>query len=56
MATDFIAWPASQSLPHERDAADYGRLHNNVLSRPPGGARPQSSFAIRTVMAADQPR
>ncbi|GJD37365.1 Lrp/AsnC family transcriptional regulator [Methylobacterium aerolatum] len=34
-----------------RDAADYERLHKEVLSRLPGVARLQSSFAIRTVVA-----
>ncbi len=34
------------------DAADYERLHKEVLSRLPGVARLQSSFAIRTVVAA----
>lgn len=33
------------------DAADYERLHKEVLSRLPGVARLQSSFAIRTVVA-----
>ena len=36
------------------DAADYERLHKDVLSRLPGVARLQSSFAIRTVVAAGQ--
>lgn len=34
-----------------KDAADYERLHKEVLSRLPGVARLQSSFAIRTVVA-----
>ncbi len=34
-----------------RDAADYERLHKEVLSRLPGVARLQSSFAIRTVVS-----
>ncbi|MEH3146367.1 MAG: Lrp/AsnC family transcriptional regulator [Methylobacterium frigidaeris] len=33
-----------------RDAGDYERLHKEVLSRLPGVARIQSSFAIRTVV------
>jgi DNA-binding Lrp family transcriptional regulator len=33
-----------------RDAADYERLHKEALSRMPGVARIQSSFAIRTVI------
>lgn len=33
-----------------RDAADYERLHKDGLSRMPGVARIQSSFAIRTVI------
>jgi DNA-binding Lrp family transcriptional regulator len=37
------------------DAADYERLHKEVLSRLPGVARLQSSFAIRTVVAAGRP-
>jgi DNA-binding Lrp family transcriptional regulator len=37
------------------DAADYERLHKDVLSRLPGVARLQSSFAIRTVEAAGRP-
>jgi DNA-binding Lrp family transcriptional regulator len=37
------------------DAADYERLHKDVLSRLPGVARLQSSFAIRTVVAAGRP-
>ncbi|WP_246153981.1 Lrp/AsnC family transcriptional regulator [Methylobacterium oryzihabitans] len=32
------------------DAGDYERLHKEVLSRLPGVARIQSSFAIRTVV------
>lgn len=32
-----------------KNAADYERLHKEVLSRLPGVARIQSSFAIRTV-------
>jgi DNA-binding Lrp family transcriptional regulator len=32
-----------------RDAADYERIHKEALSRMPGVARIQSSFAIRTV-------
>jgi len=34
-----------------RNAADYERLHKEVLSRLPGVARIQSSFAIRTVVS-----
>ncbi|MGY2048082.1 Lrp/AsnC family transcriptional regulator [Methylobacterium sp. JK268] len=33
-----------------RDPGDYERLHKEVLSRLPGVARIQSSFAIRTVV------
>ncbi|WGF90016.1 Lrp/AsnC family transcriptional regulator [Marinivivus vitaminiproducens] len=33
-----------------RDAADYERIHTEVLSRMPGVARIQSSFSIRTVI------
>ena len=33
-----------------RDAADYERIHKEQLSRMPGVARIQSSFAIRTVI------
>jgi len=33
-----------------RDAADYERVHKDQLSRMPGVARIQSSFAIRTVI------
>lgn len=33
-----------------RDAADYERVHKEALSRMPGVARIQSSFAIRTVI------
>ena len=33
-----------------RDAADYERIHKDQLSRMPGVARIQSSFAIRTVI------
>ncbi len=33
-----------------RNAAEYERLHKEVLSRLPGVARIQSSFAIRTVV------
>jgi len=33
-----------------KNAADYERLHKEVLSRLPGVARIQSSFAIRTVV------
>ena len=33
-----------------RDAADYERIHKEVLSRMPGVARIQSSFAIRAVI------
>lgn len=33
-----------------RDAADYERIHKDALSRMPGVARIQSSFAIRTVI------
>ena len=32
------------------DAADYERLHKEVLSRLPGVARIQSNFTIRTVI------
>ncbi|WP_238122498.1 MULTISPECIES: Lrp/AsnC family transcriptional regulator [unclassified Xanthobacter] len=35
-----------------RNAADYERLHKEVLSRLPGVARIQSSFAIRTVVSS----
>lgn len=35
-----------------RDAADYERIHKEQLSRMPGVARIQSSFAIRTVIRA----
>jgi DNA-binding Lrp family transcriptional regulator len=35
-----------------RDAADYERIHQEQLSRMPGVARIQSSFAIRTVIRA----
>ncbi|QRG06657.1 Lrp/AsnC family transcriptional regulator [Xanthobacter dioxanivorans] len=34
-----------------RNAAEYERLHKEVLSRLPGVARIQSSFAIRTVVS-----
>ncbi|AMB46766.1 MULTISPECIES: Lrp/AsnC family transcriptional regulator [Methylobacteriaceae] len=34
-----------------RDAADYERLHKEVLSRLPGVSRLQSSFAIRTIVS-----
>ncbi|MFG1294790.1 Lrp/AsnC family transcriptional regulator [Xanthobacter variabilis] len=34
-----------------KNAADYERLHKEVLSRLPGVARIQSSFAIRTVVS-----
>ncbi|MFG1343720.1 Lrp/AsnC family transcriptional regulator [Xanthobacter autotrophicus DSM 431] len=34
-----------------KNAADYERLHTDVLSRLPGVARIQSSFAIRTVVS-----
>ncbi len=34
-----------------RDAADYERIHKEQLSRMPGVARIQSSFAIRSVIA-----
>ncbi|GJD54441.1 Lrp/AsnC family transcriptional regulator [Methylobacterium dankookense] len=34
-----------------KDASDYERLHKEVLSRLPGVARLQSSFAIRTVVS-----
>lgn len=34
-----------------KDAGDYERLHKEVLSRLPGVARLQSSFAIRTVVS-----
>ncbi|MCU0945338.1 MAG: Lrp/AsnC family transcriptional regulator [Rubritepida sp.] len=33
-----------------RDTADYERIHKEALSRMPGVARIQSSFAIRTVI------
>ena len=33
-----------------RDAADHERIHEEGLSRMPGVARIQSSFAIRTVI------
>ncbi|NKC33641.1 Lrp/AsnC family transcriptional regulator [Falsiroseomonas selenitidurans] len=33
-----------------RDAGDYERIHKDALSRMPGVARIQSSFAIRTVI------
>ncbi len=33
-----------------RDAADYERIHKEALSRMPGVARIQSSFAIRAVI------
>ncbi|RAI60559.1 Lrp/AsnC family transcriptional regulator [Roseicella frigidaeris] len=33
-----------------RDAADYERIHKEVLSRLPGVARIQSSFAIRSIV------
>ncbi|MDB5369041.1 MAG: lrp [Roseomonas sp.] len=33
-----------------KDAADYERIHKDQLSRMPGVARIQSSFAIRTVV------
>jgi DNA-binding Lrp family transcriptional regulator len=33
-----------------RDAADYERIHKDALSRLPGVARIQSSFAIRSVV------
>jgi DNA-binding Lrp family transcriptional regulator len=33
-----------------RDAADYERIHKEQLSRMPGVARIQSSFAIRSVI------
>jgi DNA-binding Lrp family transcriptional regulator len=35
-----------------RDAADYERIHKEQLSRMPGVARIQSSFAIRAVIRA----
>jgi DNA-binding Lrp family transcriptional regulator len=35
-----------------RDAADYERIHKEQLSRMPGVARIQSSFAIRSVIRA----
>lgn len=35
-----------------RDAADYERIHKDALSRMPGVARIQSSFAIRRVIGA----
>ena len=35
-----------------RDASDYERLHQEVLSQLPGVVRLQSSFAIRTVVSA----
>jgi len=35
-----------------RDAADYERVHKEILSRMPGVARIQSSFAIRAVIRA----
>lgn len=35
-----------------KDTPDYERLHKDVLSRLPGVARLQSSFAIRTVVSA----
>ncbi len=35
-----------------RDAADYERIHKEALSRMPGVARIQSSFAIRGVIRA----
>lgn len=35
-----------------KNAADYERLHKEVLSRLPGVARIQSSFAIRTVVGS----
>ncbi|GGB59060.1 AsnC family transcriptional regulator [Tistrella bauzanensis] len=37
------------------DAAAYERIHKEVLSRMPGVARIQSSFAIRTVIRSRQP-
>ncbi|HAE50002.1 MAG: transcriptional regulator [Tistrella sp.] len=37
------------------DAAAYERVHKEVLSRMPGVARIQSSFAIRTVIRNRQP-
>jgi DNA-binding Lrp family transcriptional regulator len=38
-----------------RDAADYERIHKDALSRMPGVARIQSSFAIRTVIRGGEP-
>lgn len=38
-----------------KNAADYERLHKEVLSRLPGVARIQSSFAIRTVVSGRAP-
>ena len=38
-----------------KDAAAYERVHKEVLSRMPGVARIQSSFAIRTVIRNRQP-
>ncbi|APF38097.1 transcriptional regulator [Chelatococcus daeguensis] len=35
-----------------KDAADYERIHTDVLSRLPGVARIQSAFAIRSVVRA----
>jgi DNA-binding Lrp family transcriptional regulator len=35
-----------------RDAADYERIHKEQLSRLPGVARIQSSFAIRRVIGS----
>jgi DNA-binding Lrp family transcriptional regulator len=36
-------------------AAEYERIHTEVLSRLPGVARIQSSFAIRTVVKSRRP-
>jgi DNA-binding Lrp family transcriptional regulator len=36
-----------------KDTPDYERLHKDVLSRLPGVARLQSSFAIRTVVSSN---
>lgn len=38
-----------------RSAADYERIHTEVLSRLPGVSRIQSSFAIRTVVKGRRP-
>lgn len=38
-----------------RDAADYERIHKELLSRMPGVSRIQSAFAIRTVISAAVP-